>query len=693
MAKVGRRGPKRPAVVTPPATPAATPPASTAQPRRGPPPGTSFSSDSASGTDSSDNSSDSARSGESLFDSYGKPRRDDSAATTPASSVPQTPAASAHDAVRDVLARWSGAGSKTPPAGQLPALQVHAALVALRRSPHDARWTQAYDVLLSSLATRGAALSQSQQVGTYLRRDAAERVRVLHREAASGRLHGREVEALATVGLLRKLKHDHATKALLVAVEDALTVPHAGTQTPSAEDASPPAAATNRATATLAAQPSDAATPPTLQVRKRPLDLATRVAAALTSGPVSTLSLATDPGEPAAPPLALVGATVARGSFAKVRPVALLAAGRALVGDDPGPWVLRRTHETTRHDPAKANLRAPGHRATKATSAEQRDEEAANLAAARSPLRPVARLQDAAGNTWDLVRLYHGTAEQALNADAALRRGRVLARTVLEGTLPTLHNLHGAGRAHFDIKPDNLFVDAVRATVVLGDFGLAKRLVPGERTQRGTYRYQAPELYTHGGQSLTPAVDLYGLAVTLAKLLAPDLLVSSPLNLPEPQQLAIERQDITARAPDEAQRLGLRPTPQARALAAVSLLLQERGEQYRAWYARRGPELTPGYAGPAPRWRPGGYDALFARLVEQDPIVAHLVARGLHPDPTMRGDAQAWQTTLEGAPALAPEERTLWQQRLARANRGHSFAGVANDAHEDLLRLAREVEP
>lgn len=660
--------------------------------RRGPPQGTSFSSDSTGNTSDSDDGSDSARSGESLFEGFSTNKRDDSAGTTPASSVPPTPAASARDAVRDVLARWSGTGSRTPPTAEMPALQVHAALVALRHSAHDARWTQAYDVLLSSLATRGAALSQSQQVGAYLRRDAAQRIRVLHRDAVAGRLQGRENEALVTLGLLGKIKHDHATKTLLAAAKDALAAPEAGNWARGAVGASLPAAATDVVKQSLGAQRNDTPTPPTLQVRKRPLALPAGVAASLLSGPVSTLSVAGVPGEPVAPPLALVAATVARGSFAKLRPVALLAAGRALVGGDPGPWVLRRTHETKRYDSSKANLRAPGYRATEPTSAEQRAEEEANLAAARSALRPMLRLQDAAGNVWDLVRLYHGTAEQALDADAALRRGGVLARTVLEGTLPTLANLHGANRAHFDIKPDNLFVDATRATVVLGDFGLAKRLVAGERTQRGTYRFQAPELYTHGGKALTPAVDLYGLAVTLTKMLAPDLLKSSPLNLPELPQLAIERQDLTARAPAEAERLGMRPTPQARAVAAVSLLLQERCEQYRAWYEGRGPELAPGYAGPAPDWRASGYDALFARLVEHDPTVAYLIARGLHPDPAVRGDAQAWQTALDAAPPLAHEERTAWQQRLARANRGHSFAGVANEAHEDLLRLARQIE-
>ena len=663
--------------------------------RRGPPQGTSFSSDSASSTSDSDDSSDSgdsARSGASLFEGYSTNKRDDSAGTTPASSVPPTPAASARDAVRDVLARWSGAGSRTPPTAEMPALQVHAALVALRHSAHDARWTQAYDVLLVSLATRGAALNQSQQVGTYLRRDAAQRIRVLHRDALAGRLRGRENQALGTCELLRKFKHDHATKALLAAAKDALTAPNATTPAGGADGASPAAATTDVAKTSRGAQNNQASTPPTLQVRKRPLALSADVAASLRSGPVSTLSVAGGRGEPTAPPLALVAATVARGSFAKVRPVALLAAGRALVGGDPGPWVLRRTHESKRHDPAKANLRPQGHRATEPTSAEQRAEEEANLAAAGSALRPVLRLKDAAGNVWDLVRLYHGTAEQALDADAALRRGGVLARTVLEGTLPTLASLHGANRAHFDIKPDNLFVDAVHATVVLGDFGLAKRLVADERTQRGTYRFQAPELYTHGGQALTPAVDLYGLAVTLTKMLAPDLLKSSPLNLPDPPQLAVERQDLTARASAEAERLGMRPTPQARAVAAVSLLLQERCAQYRAWFERRGPKLAPSYVGPAPEWGAGGYDALFARLVEHDPTVAYLIARGLHPDPEVRGDAQAWQAALDAAPPLAQNDRTAWQQRLARANRGHSFAGVTNEAHEDLLRLARQIE-
>ncbi len=87
--------------------------------------------------------------------------------------------------------------------------------------------------------------------------------------------------------------------------------------------------------------------------------------------------------------------------------------------------------------------------------------------------------------------------------------------------LETLAYLHGEGVIHRDIKPSNLLL-ADDGRVLLADLGLARRLDGGEDLTRiltvvGTPAYMAPEQLR--GEEPTPAVDLYGLGVTLYRLL------------------------------------------------------------------------------------------------------------------------------------------------------------------------------
>lgn len=94
-------------------------------------------------------------------------------------------------------------------------------------------------------------------------------------------------------------------------------------------------------------------------------------------------------------------------------------------------------------------------------------------------------------------------------------------RDALRQLFRALHHLHGHGRVHRDIKPQNVLVDT-RGRVVVLDFGLAvetdavgRGLVPGHGA--GTRRYLAPENLTGG--PLGPAADLYAVGVILADAL------------------------------------------------------------------------------------------------------------------------------------------------------------------------------
>jgi serine/threonine protein kinase len=112
-----------------------------------------------------------------------------------------------------------------------------------------------------------------------------------------------------------------------------------------------------------------------------------------------------------------------------------------------------------------------------------------------------------------------------------------------EGTLPperafhilrqvcrALQYAHGEGLLHRDLKPDNVFLQALPDTpdhVRLLDFGFAKFVGDESRdgpalTQAGTVfgtpRYMAPEQLTGG--SVDPRVDLYAVAVMLFEALA-----------------------------------------------------------------------------------------------------------------------------------------------------------------------------
>ncbi|MFZ5889982.1 MAG: sigma 54-interacting transcriptional regulator [Myxococcota bacterium] len=90
-----------------------------------------------------------------------------------------------------------------------------------------------------------------------------------------------------------------------------------------------------------------------------------------------------------------------------------------------------------------------------------------------------------------------------------------------------LADLHAAGVAHGDVKPENILVETTHAGVRarLMDFGLAGASAETE-VRGGTRRYLAPEVLDPTGSDARLR-DLYALGVTLAELASPDVAQSS----------------------------------------------------------------------------------------------------------------------------------------------------------------------
>lgn len=98
--------------------------------------------------------------------------------------------------------------------------------------------------------------------------------------------------------------------------------------------------------------------------------------------------------------------------------------------------------------------------------------------------------------------------------EAPLPLDRVIA--ILEPIAAALDHAHDQGVLHRDVKPGNILLRR-DGTPVLADFGLVKVLAGSEDPTEsgvvmGTPAYMAPEQGT--GEDLTPAADVYSLAVT-----------------------------------------------------------------------------------------------------------------------------------------------------------------------------------
>lgn len=117
------------------------------------------------------------------------------------------------------------------------------------------------------------------------------------------------------------------------------------------------------------------------------------------------------------------------------------------------------------------------------------------------------------------MKLLRGeTLAQRLKRDGALSQVEALliARQLCDG----LAAAHAAGVIHRDLKPSNIMLEGSGPTLkaIITDFGVAlnyemDETIPATRDMAGTRGYIAPEVI--GGDSATPASDLYSLGVVL----------------------------------------------------------------------------------------------------------------------------------------------------------------------------------
>ncbi|KAI0301906.1 kinase-like domain-containing protein [Multifurca ochricompacta] len=96
--------------------------------------------------------------------------------------------------------------------------------------------------------------------------------------------------------------------------------------------------------------------------------------------------------------------------------------------------------------------------------------------------------------------------------------------------LLALEHVHAKRVVHRDVKPENVFIDN-DGHIVLGDFGLARKLSAGENTissdeMFGTPAYTPPEVFT--GQPYGREVDLWAFGVMLYELIAGRVKLRSP---------------------------------------------------------------------------------------------------------------------------------------------------------------------
>lgn len=91
----------------------------------------------------------------------------------------------------------------------------------------------------------------------------------------------------------------------------------------------------------------------------------------------------------------------------------------------------------------------------------------------------------------------------------------VIVRKFLQQLALALEYLHSKNVAHFDLKPQNIFLTSRLPPVIvkLGDFGFAQVIRPdqGSSDFRGSPLYMAPEIYTGGSYDAT--VDLWSVGV------------------------------------------------------------------------------------------------------------------------------------------------------------------------------------
>ena len=179
---------------------------------------------------------------------------------------------------------------------------------------------------------------------------------------------------------------------------------------------------------------------------------------------------------------------------------------------------------------------------------------------------------------------------------------------------------HAAGLVHRDVKPDNILIDAATGRAKVGDFGLARLAVEASDLTSsgvvsGTPAYLCPE-QAHGGAGVGPAVDVYGLGVSLY-----ECLTGEPPFRGSPHMVI---QQILGDEPRPPRRLndGI-----PRDLETICLTAMDKEPSRRYATARAlADDLRRHLRGETIRARPAGPLGRAWRLARRRPLVASLVA-------------------------------------------------------------------
>ncbi len=154
------------------------------------------------------------------------------------------------------------------------------------------------------------------------------------------------------------------------------------------------------------------------------------------------------------------------------------------------------------------------------------------------------------------------------------------AARIIRQVAAALDYAHTQGIIHRDVKPANILLDAER-NAVLSDFGIAKLLAATQSITKddlvGTPSYLAPELISDSATA-SPAVDVYGLGVTLYRMLTGVLpfpartavqMMWAHVNEPAPP-VTTQRPDLPSGV-DQVLQKALAKTPDARYASAAAL--------------------------------------------------------------------------------------------------------------------------
>lgn len=602
--------------------------------------------------------------------------------TTPTNSLPTTPGTSLQQDTNALLLTWAASTRADAEATGPNDAEVIAGLQALTEATHAASWAASYDTLLRCLASYGVRAPHAELLRFFVAQQAGERIGHLVDAMLADKLAAGDA---TVVELLAKLKLCALDKQNLNQVRAALdptrlTLYRTQTLYPVA---APPAHL----------DPRPAAPSVVHAVRKEPLHLGADQPEPFFCGPISVMR---DVGAEAAvqgAALALMGRTFAIGSTAKIKPVVLLG---GVVDDTRSegtpPWrryVVRVERGTGARDTCKENLRGPNFRRTSVLPVRQRLHERRALETARSEMTPHLRWVDGKHNAYQLLPYYDGDLCRAVQRNPQLGKNAALVRAIFDGVLPRLVRLHAKEQIHFDIKPDNLLVDAQQGRVVLADFGHAGPRRPERAIFRGTPRYHAPEMLADHGYGLTAAIDLYSLAVTVACIVDNYGFSQTPLYRLNPHELSLQRPELVAQAREQLRASGVHVDDASLAQRANLMALGEASAAYADWYEQRAPELLAASEAGQLRWPDEGFDGLILAVARVDLAAARLVARGLHAEPRVRGDAAAWadQLHLYGrAPSTAA--RVALRSQLLANRASDPRAQRAEAAFAELKRAA-----